>query len=654
MSSAERRPTLEHLPALDGLRGVAVVGVLFFHDGHLRGGYLGVDLFFVLSGFLITSLLLREHQATGKVDFAQFWVRRARRLFPALFATLAAVAAYAAALAEKTELARIRGDGFATLAYVANWRAIFAKRSYWEMFAAPSPLEHTWSLSIEEQFYVVWPIVAFVVIRWFRGSPRVLLGVSLSLAALSMASMWLRFDPIETERAYLGTDTRSAAILLGAALACGMAVRGKLASDRAVRALDLVGLVAALGLAVAWVRLDGTSPFLYHGGFWLTELAVLALIACAAHSNRSLVARAFAFRPLAAIGLISYGLYLWHWPIFVIVRTERVGFDGWRLSVLRFALTFAVSYVSYRFLERPIRMRGVPFGRPIIVAPAAGAAVALTLVCCTRGAQAVQPVVELAPPPPPPTSPTARDRHLLPPVSPGEKEVLRLLVVGDSVAQSLGERMYSLEDRRLAVTAERGVGDCSIMEGRIPARSLTNGPHAGGNCAEHWKTDVAELHPDVTLVILGGGIFARLEVKGTWMHFCEPPARRAYSEELVSRLESLGPDAGRIVIARVPNPVAGWKKDIWDQQIVCFNETMSEVAEKVNAKTIDLHDHVCPGGHCALENDGAPIRPDGMHFGGKGAEETADWVLSELGAARRPEPPPPASASPAAPSSSSH
>ena len=216
-----RRASISHVPALDGLRGAALLGVLFFHaDGALKGGYLGVDLFFVLSGYLITSILLAEHDATGKIVLSTFWVRRARRLFPALLSLMPAVAAYAWLLARADELKGIRADALATLGYVANWRAIFSHKSYWELFASPSPLEHTWSLSIEEQFYVVWPLVVALVLR--RGSRGWVLALSLGLGALSMGAMALLFDPADTTRAYLGTDTRAAAILAGAALAAAV------------------------------------------------------------------------------------------------------------------------------------------------------------------------------------------------------------------------------------------------------------------------------------------------------------------------------------------------------------------------------------------------------------------------------------------------
>jgi peptidoglycan/LPS O-acetylase OafA/YrhL len=203
---------LRYMPALDGLRAVAVAGVLLYHGDvtWARGGYLGVDAFFVLSGFLITTLLLAEWRTNGAIDLVDFWRRRARRLLPALFLVLGAVALFAATWAPTDTLERLRGDAFATLGYVANWRFIWSSDSYFAQFSSPSPLQHVWSLAIEEQFYLVWPPAFLVLLRVTGGSRRAVLGITAGLAAGSALLMAVLFTPgADPSRVYYGTDTRA-------------------------------------------------------------------------------------------------------------------------------------------------------------------------------------------------------------------------------------------------------------------------------------------------------------------------------------------------------------------------------------------------------------------------------------------------------------
>ncbi|HEX7602859.1 MAG TPA: acyltransferase [Polyangiaceae bacterium] len=603
--------TIPQLPSLDGLRGLAVLGVLLFHaDKLLVGGYLGVDLFFVLSGFLITSILLVEYEASSRIDLRRFWVRRARRLFPALLSLMPAIAVYARVFAKPQELAGLRQDGLATLAYVSNWRSIFAQRSYWDLFAAPSPLEHTWSLAIEVQFYVLWPFVVVGVFRLFKERTRALFVVSLALAAVSAAAMVWLYDPANTSRAYLGTDTRVTSILLGAAAAAVLRPSDDL---RTVRGIDVLGLVAGVGIGVAWWRLEGQSAFLYHGGFWLTELAVLVLIACAVQGPRSLVARALTFPPFVWAGLVSYGIYLWHWPIFAVLDAERVHWTGWRLTLLRFAVTLAVAYVSYHLLEQPIRKRGVP--KPWLVVPGAVTVAVLCIVLSTRARAGTAP----------------DDLHVFPAAGTVRPSTRRVLVVGDSVATALGSRLHAVQSKEDAVVAERGIGDCSILDGIVPTRSLTDVPHDGGNCGAKWTADVAELHPDVTLVVLGGGFFARVQIGEEWQRPCQVGWHDAYVKELIVLLRGLAPNGGRPIVVRAPYPVGTWKTPGVEDRVDCFNAALDEaVAAVPGVTTLDLVGHLCPGRECALSADGAPIRPDGMHFEGPGADVTARWVLEEV------------------------
>ena len=219
--------SIPHISALDGARGAAVAGVLLFHGGHLTGGYLGVDFFFTLSGFLITSLLLAEVARHNSVGLGAFWARRARRLLPALVVLMLGVAVYSRVIATPQELPQIRGDALATLAYSANWRSVFAHQSYFALFLSPSPLQHTWSLAIEEQFYLVWPLVFVALFAAFsRATAKAVLVTSLVLAAASVLLTVVLYDARNTNRDYYGTDTRAAAILFGVALAAGLALYG--------------------------------------------------------------------------------------------------------------------------------------------------------------------------------------------------------------------------------------------------------------------------------------------------------------------------------------------------------------------------------------------------------------------------------------------
>lgn len=209
-----------HQPALDGLRGVAVLGVLLFHGGLLPGGYLGVDAFFVLSGYLITSLLLVEVASSGRVALGRFWIRRLRRLMPAALALIVAVALVWPWLVPGDDAHRLRHDALATLFYVANWRQIVSANDYFDVTRAPSPLHHTWSLAIEEQFYVLWPLLVAAIARAAPAAAATRTGAAaVGLAATSVAVAQGIFDEQDPSRVYFGTDTRAASILFGSALA---------------------------------------------------------------------------------------------------------------------------------------------------------------------------------------------------------------------------------------------------------------------------------------------------------------------------------------------------------------------------------------------------------------------------------------------------
>ncbi len=347
-------------PALDGLRFVAVAAVIAFHyrvPGG-RAGFLGVDVFFVLSGFLITSLLLSQVLA-GRVRLAEFWTRRARRLVPALIPVLVALVVWGATVAPSYSRDRLRGDIASTLFYFANWHFI-STSTYFASDGVVSPLEHMWSLAVEEQFYLVWPLVLFLVAVVFRGRRRLLAVGLLATAGLSV-SAWRLADLWSSghDRAYLGTDSRIFEPLAGALLAVLMTspkVRAGLA--RVHRPLVLLG-AAGLIWGVATLGGPGGATAAYaHGGALVVTASTAAIIAAISVST-GMATGVLAWAPVAYLGRLSYGIYLWHWPLWVWTR-PRGWLDltslGWAWHALILtAATIVLAALSYRFVEAPIR-----------------------------------------------------------------------------------------------------------------------------------------------------------------------------------------------------------------------------------------------------------------------------------------------------------
>ncbi|MBI4670458.1 MAG: acetyltransferase [Chloroflexi bacterium] len=355
---------LGYLPGLDGLRALAVLAVLLYHADvlWLPGGFLGVEVFFVVSGYLITSLLLAEYRTHNRINLKNFWQRRARRLLPALFAVLIAVLVYMA-LWLPDEVAGIRADVLAAFTYVTNWYLIAAEKSYFETIGRPSLLRHLWSLAVEEQFYLLWPLIFTFVLARLKTRGALLL---LMLGAFGSAlGMGLLYQPdADPSRVYYGTDTRAAGLLIGAALAFVWFPKAD-DSPRNWRhwLLDAIGLLAMGGLVAAGLFLDEFSPFMYQGGMLLVSTATAFVIAAVVHPKSPLLAPLLSIGILQWIGLRSYGLYLWHWPLFMVTRPQLdTPLEGAPLLVFRFALTFLIAEISYRVVETPIRRFGLRNG----------------------------------------------------------------------------------------------------------------------------------------------------------------------------------------------------------------------------------------------------------------------------------------------------
>jgi len=322
-----------------------------------KGGFLGVDVFFVLSGFLITGLLLADVERTGHLRLRRFWKRRARRLLPAVGVLLVAVALLVPLLAPDQGY-RLGGDLLASAAYVTNWRLIFQHQSYFEAIGRPPLLQHLWSLAVEEQFYLLWPLMLAVALRWNRR--RELLGVwVLGLAALSTVLMIVAFDPgVDPSRVYYGTDTRAAALFVGAALACGQvwARRNWIVGPKARMRLEIAGALSVGFLAWCVVSVSQFDTRLYRGGFLAVAVAAAVIVGVASDRQRTAVTRVLGMRPLVWVGKRSYAIYLWFWPVLMLTRSHAdIDLSGNTLLAFQLAIIVTLASLSYRFVEVPCR-----------------------------------------------------------------------------------------------------------------------------------------------------------------------------------------------------------------------------------------------------------------------------------------------------------
>jgi peptidoglycan/LPS O-acetylase OafA/YrhL len=359
----ETTKTRDRAPGLDGVRALAVLIVIGFHEGAsgLSGGFLGVDIFFVLSGFLITDLLVSGYDRTGRMDLAGFWTRRARRLLPALAVMLVVVTA-AATIIESGQEASLRLALLATATYTSNWYQILHHVSYFAaagQAGAPPPLDHLWSLAIEEQFYLVWPLIVWcVIVRLAARRTRVT--CALIGAAVSALAMALQYTPGgDPSAVYYGTDTHASALLIGAALALACPLRTLAAIPAAPnRRLDMGGVVGLAALAWAAGHFSGGDPVVYPVGLLLAALGAAALVAAAA--ARGVIAAITSWPPLRWVGVRSYGIYLWHWPV-IALGTALAGSGAgspW-LWLAETGVTIAVAAASWRFIETPVMRDGL-------------------------------------------------------------------------------------------------------------------------------------------------------------------------------------------------------------------------------------------------------------------------------------------------------
>ena len=360
---------LPYMPGIDGLRAIAVVAVILYHAefGFIPGGFLGVEVFLVISGYLITSLLILERVRTGTIDLKEFWTRRARRLLPALGVLLLLVTT-SALLFARDALFRLNHDVFAALTYSTNWVMIFRQESYFEAFARPPLLRHLWSLAVEEQFYLFFPLIfAGVMLLLSRRSTgygqtaRRFMGFAAVAVVASTALMWLIYVPYEDpSRVYFGTDTRASGLFVGVALAFAWQPWRftKSLAGRGTIALNVAGFAALGFLTYILLTLGEYDVFLYRGGFLVVSILTAIVIAVTVHPQGALNP-VLGNSLLVWIGKRSYGLYLYHWPVFVLMRPGiDVPWSRWPTLVAQIMVTLAITEASYRWIEQPIRRRG--------------------------------------------------------------------------------------------------------------------------------------------------------------------------------------------------------------------------------------------------------------------------------------------------------
>jgi peptidoglycan/LPS O-acetylase OafA/YrhL len=670
--------SLGYQPAIDGLRAVALLAIVVFHAQvpGTQGAFLGVSAFFTLSGFLITTITLGDHRRDGRVPITRFYARRARRLLPASLVTIAAIVALTVTVGLASQQIRLRGDAIAALFYVENWRLILSGQSYGAIFASPSMFTHFWSLAIEEQFYLVFPL-ALALGLWVGRNSRAVLaaGVAAVVVASTLWSAHLVAAGTGVDRAYFGTDTRVAELGVGCLLALwwdrsrwAAGVTGPDGGRRLVdRAVQVAGAAALVALLWIWHTAARTDEVLYRGGL-VVHAGLTTLVILAALQPGGPIRRALGCRPLVAIGVVSYGAYLVHWPIMVVLQQET-GLDWPGRLVVDLALTLAVATASYRLLERPIRRGGWPASRTAPVL--AGTAILASAV-------GIVGVTHLRPPPPPaPDYEAAADQLAEMGAAPSEddnpysearlaaladatpEEVAALIAHGDleqRIAASTAPRVAFFGDSSAVMTG-RGVTDWSTRhldllapapsEGQLGCGLLQGQRQVGGEelptprqCRgwlERWIDDTQQNRVDIAVVQFGPWDVRpqQIEEGGDYLILGEDrEIDRAMRDSLDDAVTDLLDHVGVVVLVASPDIEIGRdhgrspRRDDPDSdpdRMARYRELVEQVAEQ--------HDRVAVldlAGWLDGRDDDNRLRPDGVHFGNGTSKEVAEWLAPEL------------------------
>lgn len=678
--SAEERSRAAHRisyePALDGIRGASVLAIMLYHAdiSWMSGAIFSVDAFFVLSGFLITSLLVAEWRGSGTIHLKTFWVRRARRLLPALLLLLLGIIVYAVVFAQPTDLGQLRRDGIATLVYGTNWEQVISGVSYFDQFADPSPLRHAWTLAIEEQYYLLWPLVVtaffFVVTKRIRNRDRhsidldhdavvrrtqnriaVACGVGALTSAAWMA--WLYNHGAEITRLYFGTDTRVQSILVGAGLGAFMSGRPPLKKGLARTVLILLGLLAVGATLWLWVVAQ-SDDYNYQGGFLIAAVLCGLMIAAAMQGGRNGVKSVLGIRPLVYVGLISYGVYLWHWPIYQVITTERTGLGEPWLMIVRLTIAFALAMLSFYLIEQPVRRGALKPRVALALVPLTLVVVAVGLITSTGDAELTQEERYTASqergdePPEVPQVLTADIAATAPEAAPVSlPQQTKVLLVGDSVGWSLGDNWYGDPTNPSAGEGNeirlwnRSKWFCEMAGGsRLELGEVLPPNHTCDGWQDTWREAVDDIDPDVSVLLTGYWELFDRQIDGRWVNFGTPTYDEMMQGLLQDSVDVLSSGDTPVVFLTMAPP---WRQDAdesareWTPEqvdkTVHFNNLLRQVAEANPDKVtlIDLGEYVCPGLECQAEVNGVVLRPDWLHYDSPaGAKVISDWLTPQL------------------------
>jgi peptidoglycan/LPS O-acetylase OafA/YrhL len=620
--------------------------VLAEHGGipGVPGGFLGVDVFFVLSGFLITSLLLDELARRGRIALADFWIRRARRLLPALIGLVLAVVA-ARSLFPPEATATLRDDAVAAFFWVANWAFVAQQTDYFSQGSPPSPLQHTWSLGVEEQYYLVWPLLVIAVAAVFGARARwAVFALATAGAVGSVVAAILMASDAGVNRVYFGTDTRVQALMVGAA-AAALLVRdwsvltagGTLIRTRWRRWIAAAFSVLGLAMLAALAHYATGSAREFRAGLlFVVALAAVLVVAPVALDQDGPIARVLAWAPLVWLGAISYGVYLWHWPIFSALNGERTGWSGWPLFALRCAATVAVATASWWLLEQPIRR-----WRPVIVPmlPLAGAtaatAAAVTMLVLPVGAKPADL----------PVGPDVDSAALIAPEVPVEVKsaagtpapgTKRVAVFGDSVAWTM--MRYLPPTSGLSFTNYTTIG-CGVARGgpyRYAGETLNQKPECDA-WPSRWSQRINHDRPDVVLLIVGRWEIVDRVNEGDWTHIGDDAYDAYLRGELQRALDILTSTGARVVVTTEPYNRRGERADgsLYPEDQPARADRWNTLLRRVVGKrpdvtVLDLNKKLCPDGYYTNKVDGIKMRMDGVHPTPEAVKWLTPWLADAL------------------------